>query len=91
MAQVATEAVMNRNEKVIDRLLSIKDVEERARQASMLVDHFSRMANSAGEVRSDCLIEMREAGRSYGDLASVIGVSRARALQLVQKQLLLEV
>jgi hypothetical protein len=90
MAQVATEAMMNRNEKVIDRLLGIADIEERARQASALVEHFSRMATNAGDIRADCLIEMREAGRSYGDIASVIGLSRARASQLVQKQLLME-
>lgn len=91
MADVATEALMNRDQKVIDRLLGIKDIEERARQASILVEHYCRMASNAGDVRADCLIEMREAGRSYGDIASVIGLSRARASQLVQKQLLLEV
>lgn len=90
MPNVATEALKNRDEKVIDRLLNITDLEERARQASILVEHYTRMASSSGEIRADCLIEMREAGRSYGDIASVIGVSRARVAQLLQKQLLLE-
>jgi hypothetical protein len=83
--EVATEAVRNRDEKLIDRLLEIKDPKIRARQASILVEHYLRLAQNAGDARSDALVELRDAGATYGDLAEVTGLSRARMAQIVQK------
>jgi hypothetical protein len=86
--EVATEALLYRDEKVIDKLLSIKDPKQRAKQASKLVEHYMRLAGNAGDARSDALVELKDAGSSYGDLADLTGLSRARILQIVQKNVL---
>jgi DNA-directed RNA polymerase specialized sigma subunit len=65
------------------RVLGIPDPVERAREAGLALERYSRATSALAEIRRNALIQMHQGGMERPEIAEVIGVTPQRISQLI--------
>lgn len=68
----------------LDQVAAIPDPVERALEVGRRMAEVTAWHSRMREIRQAALIEMRQAGMSFGDIGKALGMHRNRAQQIVE-------
>lgn len=66
-------------------LRRLRDPRRRAAAATALLEQLSELERQVSAIRDDAVRRLRQAGGSYGSIATVSGLTRSRVVQLLQR------
>lgn len=66
-------------------LLRLRSPARQAATATALLEHLAQLERQVSSIRDEALRRLRDEGASYGSLASLSGVTRARVAQLLRR------
>lgn len=72
--------------RTVERLRNDKNAVRRARSAGQLADFLRTMSGEFGDVRTEALTELRDAGWSLADMSVEFGIARARLSQIINRE-----
>lgn len=68
----------------LDQIKAIGDPAQRAQVISDVLNQCPDLSKALRELRQAAVVELREQGKSHGQVAEILGISRGRAQQIAE-------